>query len=122
MENLSQDADRLTHGSSMVSLLKKIHGDLLLKLPQPFSLQNTTHVIIFHAKSAGTAEYTDYVSAGVVRPLPHECLGYDSKQSDGKVPIMQEIWRIQSIPSLPSLPGPLWPGVVPPDRVLLWIK
>ena len=25
---------------------------------------------------------------------------------------------MQSTPSLPSLPGPLWPGVVAPDRVL----
>ena len=24
---------------------------------------------------------------------------------------------MQSTPSLPSLPGPLWPGVVAPDRV-----
>ena len=24
----------------------------------------------------------------------------------------------QSLPSLPALPGPLWPGVVAPDRVL----
>ena len=32
---------------------------------------------------------------------------------------MQELWVIQSTPSLPSLPGPLWSGVVAPDRVLL---
>ena len=25
---------------------------------------------------------------------------------------------MQSTPSLPSLPGPLWPGVEAPDRVL----
>ena len=30
---------------------------------------------------------------------------------------MLELWRMQSTPSLPSLPGPLWPGVVVPDRV-----
>ena len=28
---------------------------------------------------------------------------------------MLELWRMQSTPSLPSLPGPLWPGVVAPD-------
>ena len=31
---------------------------------------------------------------------------------------MLELWGIQSTPSLPSLPGPLWPGVVSPDRAL----
>ena len=34
---------------------------------------------------------------------------YDTKQSD---------WGMRSTPSLPSLPGPLWPGMVAPDRVL----
>ena len=48
-----------------------------------------------------------------VRTLsPNECPGYDTKQSDGKVPVMR------STPSLSSLPGPLWSGVVAPDRVL----
>ena len=31
---------------------------------------------------------------------------------------MLELWAMQSTPSLPSLPGPLWPGVVALDRVL----
>ena len=31
---------------------------------------------------------------------------------------MLELWGMQSTPSLPSLPGPLWPGVVALDRVL----
>ena len=31
---------------------------------------------------------------------------------------MLELWGMRSTPSLPSLPGPLWPGVVAPDRVL----
>ena len=31
---------------------------------------------------------------------------------------MLELWGMQSTPPLPSLPGPLWPGVVVPDRVL----
>ena len=37
---------------------------------------------------------------------------YDIKQSDG------DALRKQSTPSLPSLPGPLWPRVVASDRVL----
>ena len=47
-----------------------------------------------------------------VRPPPHVRPGYDTKQSDG------EVWGMQSTPSLPSFPGPLWPEVVAPDRVL----
>ena len=31
---------------------------------------------------------------------------------------MLELWGIQSNPSLPSLPDPLWPRVVVPDQVL----
>ena len=31
---------------------------------------------------------------------------------------MLEFWGMWSTPSLLSLPGPLWPGVVAPDRVL----
>ena len=53
-----------------------------------------------------------------VRPPPNECPGYDTKQSDGEVPAVLELWGMRSIPSLPSLPGPLWPGVVAPDRAL----
>ena len=29
---------------------------------------------------------------------------------------MLELWGVQSTPSLPSLPGPLRPGVVAPDK------
>ena len=48
-----------------------------------------------------------------VRPLPpNECPREDTKQSDGKFPGMQSTF------SLPSLPGPLWPGVVATDRIL----
>ena len=42
-----------------------------------------------------------------VRSPPNECPGYDTKQSDGEVPVMLEFWGIQSTPSLPSLQGPL---------------
>ena len=40
------------------------------------------------------------------------------KQSDGEVPVMLELWGMQSTSSLPSIPGLLWPGVVAPGRVL----
>ena len=55
----------------------------------------------------------------VVRPpLLNECPVYDTKQSVGEVPVMLMRWGMRSIPLLPSLPGPLWAGVVAPDRVL----
>ena len=63
------------------------------------------------AQSAGAAEYTDYIS-------PSECLGYDAKQSDGEALVMLELRRMPSTLSLPLLLGPLWPGMVVPDRVL----
>ena len=45
----------------------------------------------------------------MIRP-PHECPGYDTKQSDGE--------GMQSTPSLPSIPSPHWPGAIASDRVL----
>ena len=30
---------------------------------------------------------------------------------------MLELWGMRSTPSVPLLQGPLWPGVVQPDRV-----
>ena len=51
-----------------------------------------------------------------VRPHVNECPGFDTKQSDDEVPVMQEFWEMQSTPSLPSLPGPLWLEVVAPDK------
>ena len=53
-----------------------------------------------------------------VRPSPNECPGYDTKQSDGEVSAVLELWGMWSTPSLPSYPGSLWPGVVAPDRAL----
>ena len=61
-----------------------------------------THLLF--AQSAGAVEYTN------------KCLGYDTKQSDGEVPVMLELWGMRSTPLLPSLPGQLWPGVVEPDK------
>ena len=42
---------------------------------------------------------------------------YMNIQSDGEAPIMMELWRMRCSLSLPLLPGPLWPGVVAPDRI-----
>ena len=56
-----------------------------------------------------------------VRPHPHstnECTSYDTKHSDGEILVILELWGMQCTPLLPSLPGPLWLGVVASDRVL----
>ena len=72
---------------------------------------------IIFAQSAGAVEYTDCTSAERYPPPPNECPGYATKQSDGDAPVM-ELWRMRSTPSLPSLSGPLLPGMVAPDRAL----
>ena len=67
-------------------------------------------------KSARTVEYADFLSADEYPP-PNECPRYDSKQSDGDAPVL-ELLGMWSNPSLPSLSGPLWPGVAEPDRAM----
>ena len=57
-----------------------------------------------------------YLCRRLRSPPPNEYPGYYTKQSDGEVPVMLELWGIWSTPSLLLLPGPLWPGVVAPDR------
>ena len=41
-------------------------------------------------QSAGAVEYTDWVSAEGY-DLANECPGYDTKQSDGKVPALGDV-------------------------------
>ena len=55
-----------------------------------------------------------------LRPHPthNKGLEYDTKQSDGEVPVMLGLWEMRNTPSLPLLPGSLWPRVVAPDRAL----
>ena len=69
------------------------------------------------AQSAGAVKYTDCTFADG-KDTPNECPGYDTKQSDGEVPAVLKLGGMRSTPSLPSLPGPLWPGAVAPDRAL----
>ena len=55
------------------------------------------------AWSAGAAEYTASLQKG--KTPPNKCPGYDSKQSDGKAPVMLELWGMWCTHSLLSLPG-----------------
>ena len=61
-----------------------------------------------YAQSAGAVEYTDCFSANGVKTHPRRVSGYDTKQSEDEVSVMLELWGTRSIPSLTSLPGPLW--------------
>ena len=70
----------------------------------------------FIAQSAGAVEYTNCIPTERKDPTK-ECPDNDTKQSDWDVPVMLELWGMRGTPSLPLVPGPLWPGVVASDRV-----
>ena len=72
---------------------------------------------MYLAQLVGAVEYTKCISAEGY-DSPNECPGYDIKQSDGVAPVTVELCGMWSTPSLLSLPGPLRPGMVAPDRVL----
>ena len=61
---------------------------------------------------------TASLQRGKTPPPTNECPGNDTKQSDGEVPVILELWGMWSTPSLPLLPGPFWLGMVAPDRAL----
>ena len=67
-----------------------------------------------HAQLAGAVVHTDCLSAERLEP-PIECPEYDTKHSDGEIFVMQELWGMCCVPSLPSLLDLSWPA---PDRVL----
>ena len=73
-------------------------------------------LIFLQAQSIEAVDYRLHLCRKV-RHSSTECSGFDIKQPDGEAPDL-EIWGICSILLLPLLPGPLWPGVVAPDRVL----
>ena len=99
------------HHLCPVSWVCRIHQLLLcreVRLPPLLSvlwpswqgLQNTPTVSLHRGKT----------------PPHKECPVYDTKQSDSKVPVILELWGMQNTPSLPLLPGLLWPKVVAPDK------
>ena len=54
----------------------------------------------FFSQLARAVEYTDCFSAEGLDP-PNESLGYDTKQSDGLLPVILELLGVRSKPSLP---------------------
>ena len=79
---------------------------------QSHPCRRTAVVLLTLAQLAGAVEYTDCFSAEGSDPLSDECPRYTTKQSDGEIPV------VLGLPSLPMRPGPLWPGIVVPDRAL----
>ena len=73
--------------------------------------------VIFCSVNWGCRIHRLHLCRGVRLPT-NECSGYDTKESDAEVPVMLGLWGMQSNPSLPLLPGPLWPGEVAPDKAL----
>ncbi len=71
----------------------------------PYTMSTSIiYIYIYIAKmemfpqSARAVKYTDCSSAEGVRPPAHNgCSGY-YKQSDGDIPVMLELWRMQSTP------------------------
>ena len=49
-------------------------------------------------------EYTHCFSDEGYNPLHHECPRYDTKQSDGEVPVMLDLWGVQR--------GNIWEGSI----------
>ena len=79
-------------------------------------------------KYSTCAELTNCISAEGEALPTNEYPGYDIKQSNDEAPVLK-LWGMWSTPSLPLLPGPLWPSGVAHDRVqsmgqndLLYIK
>ena len=73
------------------------------------------------AQLARAAEYTDCISAEG-QDSPNQCPESDTKQSDGKAPVLLELWIMWNTPLTPNLLGPLWPGVVALIESYLWVK
>ena len=64
--------------------------------------------IIPKKKALSAWTLTATLQRGKTHPTPNDCPRYDTKQSDGEVPVRLELWGMRSTPSLPLFPGPLW--------------
>ena len=73
------------------------------------------------AQSAGAAKYTDRIPAEE-QHSPNECPACDTKQSDGEVTVMLDLWGMWSTPLLPSLLGLFYPEWLHLIGSYLWVK
>ena len=93
-------------------LIRKFNGGIhgVKQLPS-LEMDTATRVQILPSQLGLWNTLTAFLQRNKTPPPTNECLGYDTIQSDGDVPVMLKLWRMQSTPSLPLLPGPLWPSV-----------
>ena len=103
---LNKETRSVPSSTQTFTLINKSLGEPILRFKSLTELLDTYMTCIIHRLHL----YRE------VRPLPNMCPGYVTKQSDGEVPVMMELWEMQNTPSLPSPLGPLWPGEVAPDR------
>ena len=104
---IEREREREEESNMLFSSMSKVDfisdkAILLAKLPCRLKLYNISIAFLQRGKTTPT----------------NECPGYDTKQFDGEVPVILELWGMRSTPTLPSLPGPLCPKVVTPDRIL----
>ena len=78
---------------------------------------NNIQVLISHKTQPDHCPVTGAVECRGIR-LSQWVSWYDTKQSDGKVPVMLELWRKWINPSYLLLPDQLWSRVKASDRVL----
>ena len=81
---------------STLSWRVSIHYSLILEsnrsvLKLSILDRNTWYYITVYSKNFGTVEYIDCIYAEGLY-FPNECPGYDTKQSDGEIPVMLELW------------------------------
>ena len=115
----------LSFSFSLSLSLSPIHSHILfhIRYVSLTHIYTHTHICMYTssylnllAQSASGLEYTDCIFA---EGYPsNECPGYNTKRSEGEVPVMLELWGMPSTSSLPSLPDPLRPWVVAPDKVI----
>ena len=100
---------------------------------QPFTFSTKLQVFLFEIYAWGlhtqciclpSRIHRLLLYRGVRPPPPGQVSWYYTKQSD--VPVRLELWGMRSTPSFPSLPDPLGPGVIAPDKSpiygLKWTK
>ena len=97
---------RIITDSKMVSFYLLINVIFVILSFMVRDLWNTLYV----------AHNTPTASLKRLRTPPHECRGYDTKQSDGEIPVKLELWGMWSTLSLSLLPGRLSPEKLAPDK------
>ena len=100
------------------SLIRSIACQSLLCYFMPISAKRLRSPIIYLPRRLGQWNTSTASLERVKTTTTNECPGFEIKQSYDEAPEMLDIWRIQSTPSLPSLPGPLLFGMRATEKIL----